>query len=57
MMDKDNLTEPEKARLYDRLIEKGVIRWRFGPRLEGSKMVDKTYIEHGATKDLIVVEE
>ena len=51
------LTEPQKARLFDRLIANGVIVWRYGKREEAGKMVEKTYIEHGATKDLIVVEE
>ncbi len=51
------LTEQQKARLFDRLIANDVIRVRYGPREEADKMVEKTYIEHGETKDLIVVEE
>jgi hypothetical protein len=57
MPSKIALTERQKARLFDRLMERDVIRWRVGPRLVDGKMVERTYVEHGETKDILVAEE
>jgi hypothetical protein len=51
------LTEQQKAWLFDRLIERDVLRWRVGPREVRGEMVDRTYIEHGATKEMSAVEK
>jgi hypothetical protein len=51
------LTEQQKAHLFDRLIETQVIQWRKGPRLVDAKLAERTYIEHGETKSMLVVEE
>jgi len=56
MSNKIALTESQKAHLFDRLIARDVIRWRTAPREEHGKMVKKTFIEHGATNQMIVVE-
>lgn len=57
MSNRTALTEKDKARLFDRLFKKGVLRWRVAPRAVGGKMVEKTFIERGKTKDMFVVEE
>lgn len=57
MPNKIALTKFEKADLFDRLIKKKVLRWRFGPRAVRGQMVEKNYIEHGPTKSLVVDEE
>jgi hypothetical protein len=51
------LTEKDKAKLFDRLIKKDVLRWRVAPRAVGGKMVERTFIERGKTKDMLVVED
>jgi hypothetical protein len=51
------ITENDKARLFDRLIEKDVLRVRHAPREEKGKMVEKTFIEHGTTKTIDLVED
>jgi hypothetical protein len=51
------LTTEQKAKLFDRLIAGHVIEWRVGPREDGGKMVETTYIKHGDTKDMLVVED
>jgi hypothetical protein len=48
------LTEQQKARLFDRLIESDVLRWRVGPREVDGRMVERTYIERGDKKDMFV---
>ena len=50
------LTEQDKARLFDRLIEQDVLRLRVGPREVDGKMAERTYIEHGDTKEMLVLE-
>jgi hypothetical protein len=57
MPSKIALTEQQKARMFDKLIERDVIRWRVGPRLVDGEMVQRTYVEHGETKDILVIEE
>jgi hypothetical protein len=57
MSDRIALTERQKARLFDRLMERDVIRWLVGPREVEGKMVERTYIERGTTNDMLVVEE
>lgn len=57
MSNRTALTEQEKAKLFDQLIERDIIRWRVGPREMSGKMVERTYIEHGGTKDMLIVEE
>lgn len=51
------LTEHQKAKLFDQLIEKHVIAWRVGPRMTDGKLVERTYIEHGPAKDMFVVDD
>jgi len=57
MSDRIALTEQQKARMFDRLMECDIIRWRVGPREVDGKMVERTYVERGETKDMLVVEE
>lgn len=49
------LTQEQKADLFDKLIATHVIEWRSGKRLVEGKMVERTYIEHGITEDMLVV--
>lgn len=51
------LTESQKAHLFDRLTATHVIEWRTGPRLVDGKLAERTYIEHGVTKEMLFVEE
>ena len=51
------LTVQDKARLFDRLLERDFLRWRVGPREVNGKMVERTYIERGETKDVLVSDE
>jgi hypothetical protein len=50
------LTQQQKAHLFDRLIETRVIRWHKEPRVVDGKLAERTYIEHGETKSMLVVE-
>jgi hypothetical protein len=51
------ITEEDKVRLFNRLIEKDVLHVRSAPRVVDGKMVEKTFIEHGATKTIDLVED
>jgi hypothetical protein len=51
------LTKDEKAHLFDKMIATHLIEWRVGQRLIDGQMVERTYIEHGQNKDMLVVED
>jgi hypothetical protein len=51
------LTKDEKAHLFDKMIATHLIEWRVGKRLIDGQMVERTYIEHGQNKDMLVVED
>jgi hypothetical protein len=53
----DALAESQKARLFDQLKAHEVLRWRDAPREERRKTVRRIFIEHGATKDMLVEED
>lgn len=57
MFNVDALTESQKARLFDQLKAHDVLRWRDAAREERGKMVRRIFIEHGATKDMLIEED
>ncbi len=48
------MTEAQKAPTFDLLQRKRVIVVRKGPRSIGGKMMQRTWVEHGETKDIVV---
>ena len=52
-----NLTDEQKARIFDRLISTKVIGWRYTERVRGTKMVKDYFIVQSDTKELEIPEE